>query len=294
MKRALKWLGIIGGGLLLPVMVGAAGLAVLGSIRLGQSRTVEARAVTVQRDEAALARGEHLVDVFCRDCHGADLRGRAFFDGGPIGTIHAANLTGLAETHSDADLVRAIRHGLDQDGRQLMIMPAESFIHFSQEDLAAVIAYLKTVPRAGEEQPLPQIGPVGRILVGAGLFDSSMPATYIDHELPFPAMPAVGDDAAYGQYLAGFCQSCHGADLAGGQPPDPESPAAPNLTPAGNLGAWTEEDFLTVMRTGRTPDGRQLNPAFMPWTSIGKLADAELRGLWRYLGSLSPQETAGE
>ena len=120
------------------------------------------------------------------------------------------------------------------------------------------------------------------------------PAEYIDHALPFPEMPTVGANAAYGEYVSRFCSSCHGPNLAGGQPADPQSPPAPDLTPGSALADWTEEDFLMAMRTGVTPDGRHLNPDFMPWRSFGKFDDDELRGLWIYLESLPLAETAAE
>jgi len=294
MKRVLKWIGIIVGGLIALVIVAAAGLSVAGTSRLNKAYDVQVGNISVANDEAALARGEHLVNVFCSDCHTADLSGQLFFDEPPIGTVYAANLTGMADTHSDEQLVLAIRHGLDGERRPLLIMPSESFIHFSEEDLGAVIAYLKTLPRVGEDVPEREFGPVGRILTGAGLFNGSFPATYIDHDQPFPEMPEVGANVAYGEYLSRFCQSCHGANLAGGQPPVPESPPAPNLTPGGELSGWTEDDFLTTLRTGVTPDGHHLNAEFMPWPSIAKLEDVELRGLYIYLQSLAPRETAAE
>lgn len=294
MKRLLKGIGMIVGGLLVLVIVAAMGLSMAGISRINQIYEVEVAQITVPDDEGALARGEHLVDVFCRDCHTAALSGQPFFDDPAIGLIHSANITGLGETHSDEELVLAIRHGLRRDGRAMMIMPSETFIHFSEEDLGAIIAYLKTVPRVGKEWPEPILRPVGRILVGAGLFNSAIPATYIDHQSTFPAMAEVAASSDYGAYLARLCQSCHGAKLAGGQPPDPGSPPVPDLTPAGALGAWSEGDFLTAMRTGSTPEGRQLNPEFMPWSSIGKLDDDELRAVWMYLASLPPSETAAE
>lgn len=294
MKRVLKWIGMILGGLVVLVIVAAVVLSVIGASRLDKTHDIQAENVTIPGGEAALARGEHLVNVACKSCHGAELTGQPMIDEPPIGTIYAANITGLDDTHTDADLVRAIRHGLDTDGRQLMIMPAESFIYFSEEDLGSVIAYLKTVPRTGEERPAPKLGPMGRILMGAGLFGDIFPAAYIDHDLPFPEMPEIGANVAYGAYLSRFCSSCHGAELAGGQPPDPESPPAPNLTTAGALGNWTEEDFITTMRTGVTPSGRQLDPVFMPWESFGKFEDDELRGLWMYLNSETLDQTSTE
>lgn len=294
MKRVLKWIGILLGGLVALVIVAAVALSALGASRLNKKQDIQVENVTIPAGEDALARGEHLVNVACKSCHGADLSGQPMIDEPPIGTIYAANITGLAETHTDADLVRAIRHAVDTDGRQLVIMPAEAFIYFSEEDLGSVIAYLKTVPRVGEERGTPQLGPVGRILMGAGLFGDIFPAEYIDHDLPFPEMPEVGANVAYGAYLSRFCSSCHGAELAGGQPPDPESPPAPNLTKDGRLGSWTEEEFITTMRTGVTPGGRQLDPTYMPWESFGKFDDDELRGLWIYLNSEAVGQTSME
>lgn len=294
MKRVLKWIGTILGGLLVLVIVAAVALSVIGASRLNKTHDVQAENITVPADEAAVARGEHLVQVACTSCHGAELTGKPMIDEPPIGTVYAANITGLAETHTDADMVRAIRHALDTDGRQLMIMPAEAFIYFSEEDLGSVIAYLKTVPRSGDERPAPRLGPVGRILMGAGVFGDVFPAEYIDHDMPFPAMPQIGANVAYGEYISRFCSSCHGPELAGGQPPDPESPPAPNLTMAGRPGSWTEEEFITTLRTGVTPEGRQLDPAFMPWDSFGKFNDDELRGLWMYLQTLPAGDSASE
>lgn len=284
MKKVLKWIGIILGGLLALLIAAAVTFSIIGSRRLAVTRDVPAENVPITRDEATLARGEHLVDVACTSCHGAELSGQPVIDEAPIGSIYAPNLTGLAETHSEADLVRAIRHGVDTDGRQLLVMPAETFIHFSAEDLGAVIAYLRSVPRSGNDTPPPQLAPVGRILLGAGLFGDIFPAEYIDHDAPFHEMPEIGANLAYGEYTSRFCMSCHGQELDGGQPPDPESPPAPSLAGAG---AWSEEEFLNTMRTGVTPTGRTLDPRFMPWDSFGKFTDDELRGLWMYLQSRS-------
>lgn len=294
MKRVLKWVAIGLGGVVVLLVVAAVVLSAAGAARLRRTHDIQVEALTLPTDAAALARGEYLVTVNCKSCHGADLSGRSLTDDPPIGKINAANITGLAATHSDADLVRAIRHGVDTDGRQLMIMPAESFIYFSAEDLGAVIAYLKTVPRSGEALPEPQLAGMGRLLLGAGLFGNVFPAEYIDHAMPFPDMPAIGTNAAYGRYLSRLCLACHGPNLSGGRPSDPQSPPAPSLARDGRLGSWTEADFLTAMRTGVTPDGRQLNPAYMPWDSFGKFDDAELQALWMYLQTLPAAQAMNE
>ncbi|MFW5942540.1 MAG: c-type cytochrome [Chloroflexota bacterium] len=289
MRKALKWIGIILGGLIILIVIAGAGLAIAGASRLNRTQDIQVEPVAIPTDEASIARGEHLVAVACASCHGSDLSGQPMMDDPAIGTVYASNITGLGKTHSDADLVRAIRHGIGTDGRQLMIMPAEAFIYFSEEDLGSIIAYLNTIPRTGEDSAEPALAVPGRILMGAGVFGNIFPAEYIDHHTPFPEMPETGANEAYGQYLSRLCEGCHGPDLAGSQPPDPESPPAPNLAV---VGGWSDEQFINTMRNGVTPSGREIDPRFMPWDSFGKLDDDELRGLWMYLASLTTADAA--
>ena len=290
MKRALKWTGIGLGGVILLLVVTGIGLMIAGNARINRAHALEATQVVVPTNEEALARGEHLVEVFCRDCHGEDLGGQVMVDDPMLGAIYANNITNVAERYSDEDLVMAIRHGMDPDGRHLMLMPSDFFVHLSAEDLGAIIAYLKTVPAAGVEQPAIALAPIGRILVGAGALEMLFSAAVTDHDLPFPDMPPIGADKTYGGYLAQGCQGCHGLGFVGQTLPSPGSPVAPNLTPAGTLGGWTEDGFVTTMRTGLTPSGRVLDPLNMPWPSYAKLGDDELRALWLYFSSLPPRE----
>lgn len=291
MKRILKWIGIVLAGLVGLVILAAVGLSIAGGMRLNKTHDIRAEAITIPSDEGSLARGEHLVSVACRSCHGQNLSGNVMLNEPSIGMVYAANITGLARTHSDADLVRAIRHGVDTDGRQLIIMPAEAFINFSAEDLGAIIAYLKTVPPVENAVPEPQFTFMGRVMLAAGMFGNIFPAEYLDHDQPFLARPAIGANVEYGKYLSRFCEGCHGAGLAGGHPNDPASPPAPNLTPGGRLALYAEDSFIQTMRTGITPYNYKLNPMFMPWKSFGKLDDDELKGLWMYLSSLPAAET---
>jgi mono/diheme cytochrome c family protein len=294
MKKILKWIGILLAALVGLVILVAVGLSIAGGMRLNKTHEIQAEAITIPAEEAARERGEHLVNVACKSCHGPDLSGQPLLEDPAIGTVYSANITGLSQTHTDADLVRAIRHAVGTDGRQLAIMPAEAFIHFSAEDLGAVIAYLKTVPPINHDVPTPQLTFMGRILLAAGMFGDIFPAEYIDHNQPFSTMPTIGANVAYGEYLSRFCQSCHGANLAGGQPADPESPPAPNLTPGGRVALYSEDSFIQTMRTGVTPYNYQLDPAFMPWESFGKFDDDELKGLWMYLSSLPALEATAE
>ena len=100
------------------------------------------------------------------------------------------------------------------------------------------------------------------------------------------AVPA-GPTSSYGEYLVTIsgCRTCHGDNLAGGKDPDPAAPPAHNLTPGGELAGWTKAEFQTALRTGQTPDGRQLSD-FMPWQTLGNFSDEELSVIWLYLSEL--------
>lgn len=93
--------------------------------------------------------GEHLVQV-CRGCHGANLSGGKL-QGDPNMPI-VANLTphatGLA-TWTEEDFVRALRTGKRPDGSAISeSMPWKAYGTMGDDDLAAIWAYLKTVPSA--------------------------------------------------------------------------------------------------------------------------------------------------
>ena len=286
MKKVLKWITVIGGALLVLLMIVGVALMMAGNARINRTHTIAAEPVTIPTNEEALARGEHLVNALCTDCHGNDLGGQAMFEDPMLGTIYATNITGAGDRHNETELVIAIRHGMAANGRHLMMMPSDFFVHLSVDDLGAIIAYLKTVPQTGTEQPASEIAPIGRILVGTGAMEMLFPATVTDHDLPFPAMPKIAADRSYGEYLAQGCQGCHGVGFVGQMMPGPGAPEAPNLTPAGALSDWTEDAFVTAMRTGVTPSGQKLDPMNMPWPSYAKLGDDELRALWLYLSSL--------
>lgn len=154
-------------------------------------------------------------------------------------------------------------------------------------DLGAVIAYMQTLPPVDQvTRGNEQLTPLALILMGAGQFP--MQAELVDHTNLHPVAPPEAVSADYGKYLAALnhCDECHGENLAGGRYPDPTMQVfGPDLTPAGNLGAWTEDDFITAMRTGNTPEGYKMR-AYMPWVFIGQMTDEELKAVWLYLQSL--------
>jgi cytochrome c553 len=293
MRKALKWIGIVLGGLVCMLVVAVIVLYAIGSTQLNKTYDIQVETIAIPIDDKSLARGKHLTDVtLCRFCHGRDLSGDVEIDDPVIGTIYSSNITGLDETHSDDDLVLAIRHGADTGGRGLLLMPSQIYIDLSAEDLGALIAYLKTVPQVENELPEAQLTFTGRVLLGAGMFGDVFAAEVINHNQPFPNMPEIGANVEYGEYLSPLCTTCHGDDLSGQlvDPTESESPWAPNLTAGGELGEWSEADFIKTMRTGVGPDNHVLDREWMPWEAFGKLEDDELKGLWLYLQSLPTRE----
>jgi mono/diheme cytochrome c family protein len=285
MRRVLKWIGIVLGGLLSLLVIIVAVLAIFGGSKLNKQYDVQPEPVAILEETAVLERGEYLVSVSCAGCHGENLGGTAFFDDPVLGSIPAPNLTagegGLGATYSNADFVRAIRHGLDNEGKPLMVMPSAAFWHYSDDDLGAIIAYVQSVPPVDNSLGAKTLKPVGRILLGVGVLDV-LSAENIDHTASRPAVPEHGVSALYGEYLINTndCRVCHGADLAGGHSGEPGAPPGPDLV---SVSAWSDEDFLNAMRIGVTPDGRHLNPAFMPWQEYGRMTDDDLAAIYLYL-----------
>ena len=299
MKKALKWLGIVLAGLVGLLAVAVVVLYFLGTNRLNKTYDIQAEAIAIPNDEATLARGQHLVEggALCTICHGQDLSGDVEFEDPMVGSVYSSNITGLDATFSDADFVRAIRHGVDPDGKPLILMPSHLYIDLSAEDLGATVAYLKTIPRVENNLPESHVNTIGRVMLAAGMFgDEVLTVETIDHNQPFPSMPEIGANAAYGEYLSFLCTNCHGENLAGQivDPTEPNSPWAPNLTPSGELGDWSEADFIQAMRTGVSPHGHVMDSEFMPWKAFAKFDDAELQGLWMYLQSVPAVSSEGQ
>lgn len=293
MKRVLKWTGIVLGSLIGLLLVAGVVLHFVGLSRLNNAPEVATKPVTVPTDAAAVARGAHLVNVVseCRECHGEQLEGSIFIDG-EIGIYVAApNLTagkgGLGATYTDADWERAIRHGIGGDNRVLVIMPSNFFAHYSDDDLAAMIAYLKTFPPVDSDFSPRRIGFPGSVLGGIVGFAEFTKINGIDHAAVGGEGPPEGPTAEYGEYMVNIamCGECHAVNLAG-IVGDDGPPPGPNLTPGGELGNWTEADFINTIRSGETPAGRQLSSDLMPWKIFSQMSDTELQAIWAYLHSL--------
>jgi mono/diheme cytochrome c family protein len=215
-----------------------------------------------------------------------------------LAVIPAPNLTsglgGVGLTNTDEDWIRTIRHGVGHDKRGLIGMPVRIWNQLSDEDLGALIAYLKSIPPVDNELPQRKIGPAFRLMLTLGLAPVSE-ASLIDHSASRPSAPQPGVTLEYGEYLALGCTACHGPTMNGGTIRDlnGELVTALNLTPGGELQGWSEEDFITAIRTGETPSGHVMSE-IMPWRYVGQMTDKELQAIWLYIQSLPALEQGTE
>jgi cytochrome c553 len=241
-------------------------------------------------DAAARERGAYLYGSRgCADCHGKDGAGRVFVDDGGLRIKGPAIHSGpgsvtLRYTAEDWD--RALRHGVKPDGRPALIMPSEDYNRFTDADVAALVAHVRALPPAGggaAEITLPL--PV-RALYGAGFIQDA--AAKIDHTLPVQQPVAEAVTLEHGQYVANMCKGCHGDELAGGKVPGgpPDWPPAARLTKGeGNAMERypTAESMIAMFRSGKRPDGSAVQ--VMPFESLGKMSDTDVRALHLYLKS---------
>jgi mono/diheme cytochrome c family protein len=216
--------------------------------------------------------------------------------GGPFEVLAAPNLTrgtgSVVNDFTPADWERAVRHGVRADGTSLIVMPSEVFTHLTDQDLGAIIAYLRRAPPVDRETPRSGFSFLGRALVGFG----AMPVLAAGNTPRVAHASAVQPDttAAYGMYLAniGGCHGCHGAQLSGGSAAGPPgAPPASNLTPAG-IGRWSRDDFARAVREGVRPSGAPINEV-MPWKVFAGMTDEEIDALWAYLRTVPPKEYGG-
>ena len=298
MSRVFRWVGMIVAVL---VVVGL-GLVLAANLLFERKRervvNVDVKPVTVVADAAALDRGKYLfMSRGCGDCHAANGVGRAFIDepGGGF-YVRSPNITpgGVVAKYTELDWVRSIRHGVNPQGRALFVMPSEDYNRFTDRDVAAIVAYARSLPAVaggGAELRVPL--PV-KALYAIGIVKDA--AEKIDHSLP-PALPvAEGETSEHGRYVANLCIGCHGEGLSGGKIPGgpPDWPAASNLTPGPGtvMLAYDSADKLKSMfRSGKRPGGTAV--AVMPFATLREINDTDVAALYAYLKQLPPRPAGG-
>jgi mono/diheme cytochrome c family protein len=254
-----------------------------------------------------LERGRYLVETIaaCGNCHtpkgpqgdlpGLALAGGLVFDEAPFRAV-AQNITPDPETGigrwTDAQIARAIREGIRPDGSLIgPPMPFELYRGISDNDLAAMVAYLRSIP------------PV-RNAVARSEYRIPLPPAYGPPVTHVPD-PSAADPVAQGAYLAGpigHCIECHTpmnerggrvwAETGLGGPPmtGPWGTSVPrNITPSREhgLGNWTDEQIVRAITQGISADGRRLLPP-MGFGYYAKVREQDLRSIVAYLRSLKP------
>jgi mono/diheme cytochrome c family protein len=276
-----------------------------------KARPLTAR--TFERTPQRLARGHYLANAVsgCSYCHsehdwnqpgqpvlpGREGVGEPIPFGGLPGSVVAPNLTPDIQTGAgswtDDQLARAIREGIGHDGRALFpLMAYPRFRTMSDEDLASVVVYLRSLPPVQHDLPKTHI---------------IFPVKYLIRNVPEPltqpvASPDPSDHVAWGKYLVTIagCEDCHtpqdahgqeiaGMNFAGGsvlEEPGVKAAAA-NLTPdASGISYYDEATFLKAMRAGYV-GARRLSPA-MPFAFYGNMTDEDLKAIFAYLRTVKP------
>jgi len=267
----------------------------------------------VAQDTSALVkRGDYLVNgpVACSNCHGTrnpdfSIQPGMEFAGGfhlvdPAFDVYVANITQDKETGiggwSDAEITKAIREGVDPKGDIIFPpMPVPTYNNMSDGDVAAIVAYLRTLPAVSHQIP-----------------ESSwnIPQQAMPPAKGLPA-PDPSDQVAYGGYIVtalAHCFECHtpigptGPDMskmgAGGLKivlaPGMEVMTA-NITPdpETGIGKWTDDQIKAALTKGVTPTGGQISPP-MPFPWFKNMTDQDLNAVVAYLRTIPPVVNAVE
>lgn len=292
MRRFLKISAIVLSVLVIIILLGSWYFSSRFNAEFEKVIAFEPSEINIPGDSASIERGR-VLSVDCMSCHGVGLAGKVFFNDPNIGVLPSSNLTRAkgseTEHYSDKDFVKAIRHGLNKAGNKLMVMPSKSLSHMSDEDLGCLIAYINSLPKVEQTFEKRKFTFLSQVMAGAGLFGDLFHYDLIDHAKAqkVPSV-AIGPTVEYGSYLIHIhgCNDCHKKDLKGGESPDPVSPPVPDISPTGNPGKWTQEQFINVFRTGKTPEGKTLNSEFMPFAGLGAHSDTEIAAVYNYIQNL--------
>jgi cytochrome c553 len=284
MRRFLKWTGIVLGAIAGLALLGALYFLVASQRVISRTYDVPSIAFDAPSDRDSIRKGEHLSTIYgCSNCHGADLTGSDMFDMPGIAHITAPNLTKVVKEYTDGELERVIRRGVKHDGRTTWIMPSAMFNRLSDDDLSAIIAYVRSFPERPGIDRLTEIGPLGRIGVVQGKF---LPQAVQVQNLPVIADPSEEDPLARGRYLVmTSCTECHGATLQGS-----DFVNAPNLSV---VSAYSESDFARLMSKGVGAGNRTLGlMSEVAEARFSHFTDADVQAIRGYLQTFARSGTA--
>ena len=301
LKKILKWTGIV-----LLLLIG--GLTITVMMRQNMKYDRPYPIITASTDSAIIMRGKHLVysSAHCVDCHGprnsdslislgqeVPLTGGFMFDL-PVGKIYSKNITPDKETgigkYTDAEIARALRYGVHPDGTAVFdFMP---FHNTSDEDMTAIISYLRTQKPVTNKVPDHSLNVLGNVV-------KAFMIKPVGPDGPVPATVKKDTTIEYGKYLAlnvANCKGCHterdlsgtftGELFAGGN--DIDGFITPNITTdsSSRIAGWSQKNFVDRFRMGRV-----IKKSPMPWNSYKRMTDDELKAIYKYLRTLKPVKT---
>jgi mono/diheme cytochrome c family protein len=296
--------------------IGVTGCSSLGS----SSRS----ASTVESTPELVARGEYLARhvTMCVDCHSPRVRDRygmpptkGFeFAGGDcwgaeLGVPGKACMPNITPDHehgvgqwTDGEIMRAIREGISRDGRTLFpMMPYPAYHALADEDLHAIVAYLRTTKPVAQKAPPSEFPPAVREAISVFPKPVAGPVT----------APARSNSVEYGGYLTRIagCSDCH--TQRGPAGPNMELAFAggmefnlsgvlhvrsANLTPdpETGMGAMTREQFISRFKAFADAEAVTASPiaparqTIMPWVLYGGMTEEDLGAIYDFLRTVKP------
>jgi mono/diheme cytochrome c family protein len=262
--------------------------------KLNRVVALNVQPIAAATSPAALERGKYLFDSRgCAECHGRNGAGKIMIDSGGF-FVKTPNITpaegGVVANFTDLDWVKVIRHGVKPDNRPLLVMPSEDFARYTNDDVAAIIGYARSLPAATGTRAEFRIPIPVRLFYALGFVRDA--AEKIDHILPPPQPVATTDVLAHGAYVANACVGCHNPSLSGGpiEGGPPDWPPAANLTP-GEESAMprypTETAFAAMFKSGKRPDGSVISDV-MPFGMLKEFSSEDVSAVYAYIKMLSP------
>lgn len=297
MSRWLRRIAYVLGTLVVLVMLLSGFVLVKSSSMMSKKYMPPSEPLSVVRDSTTLERGKHFATAIgkCVDCHTESFGGKVFIDDPTLGRVTATNLTtgkgGVGGKYTDAQMAVAIRHGIKHDSTTALLMPSNDYQDFTDQDVDAIIAYIRSLPAVDNELPKTELHFVGRALGAFGQLPFFV-AELVPIDRPHVTRLVSDSTVEYGSYLThvGGCTGCHNASLSGGKmmgaPPDFPPPA--NLTPTG-LKHYTDAQLETVLRTGVRPSGTKISDE-MPWRYTALMTAEEMTATIKYLRSVPPKD----
>lgn len=221
-------------------------------------------------------RGLHMATITgCVSCH--EDNGNILFQVDGVGKLVSPNLTRVARLYTDEQLAVLLRTGIKHDGASAISMPADSQSHLSDQDVADIIAWMRSLKEL-PDAPTGETtwGPLGRIGVVMGRIPYSA-------EMPRASAPPLTqptDILERGEYFANTaCLHCH--RLNEEHKPTPDT-LAPPLRAAAT--AYDLTEFTHLMRTGLATGNREVGlMSEVSREALYDMSDEEIAALHAYL-----------